>query len=143
MTPCAAPRNLASATSCSSSHPNRRKDSRARGDSEKGLRIRPEHIYQAFREFREFHRITEHPFSKKFPLIIPETNDSPAYSNQKMTGKFLSENFTPEDCIAPNYGTPFSFKSRNDQISPASAPRAPRGFLAPFFRFGPNRSRLA
>ena len=35
------------------------------------------------------------------------------------------------------------FKSRNDQISPASSPKAPRGFRAPSVRFGPNRSRLA
>ena len=35
------------------------------------------------------------------------------------------------------------FKSRNDQISPDISPKAPRGFRAPSFRFGPNRSRLA
>ena len=35
------------------------------------------------------------------------------------------------------------FKFRSDQISPASSPKAPRGFRAPSFRLGPNRSRLA
>ena len=51
--------------------------------------------------------------------------------------------FATEDWVALNYGTPFSFRSRSDQISPAISPRDPRGFLAPSFRFGPNRSRLA
>lgn len=40
------------------------------------------------------------------------------------------------------YGTS-RFKSRNDQISPAISPKAPRGFRAPSFLFGLNRSRLA
>jgi hypothetical protein len=38
-------------------------------DSKKGLRVRPEHIHQALREFAG---ITEHPFSKRFPFVIPE-----------------------------------------------------------------------
>jgi hypothetical protein len=38
-------------------------------DSKKGLRVRPEHIHQ---DLREFAGITEHPFSKRFPFVIPE-----------------------------------------------------------------------
>jgi uncharacterized protein (DUF1501 family) len=41
-------------------------------DKEKGLRVRPEHIHQALREFAG---IADHPLSKKFPLGIP-ANDS-------------------------------------------------------------------
>lgn len=38
-------------------------------DEKKGLRVRPEHIHQALREFAG---IENHPFSKKHPLAIPE-----------------------------------------------------------------------
>lgn len=38
-------------------------------DAEKGVRVRPEHIHTALREFAG---IAEHPFSKKFPLVVPE-----------------------------------------------------------------------
>lgn len=39
------------------------------GDKENGLRVRPEHIHFALREFAE---ISDHPFSERFPLAIPE-----------------------------------------------------------------------
>ena len=38
-------------------------------DTDKGLTVRPEHIHLALREFAG---ISEHPFSKKFPFVIPE-----------------------------------------------------------------------
>lgn len=38
-------------------------------DKEKGIRVRPEHIHAALREFAG---IANHPFSKKFPLGVPE-----------------------------------------------------------------------
>ena len=38
-------------------------------DEAKGVRVRPEHIHLALRQFAG---ITEHEFSKKFPLVIPE-----------------------------------------------------------------------
>lgn len=38
-------------------------------DADKGLRMRPEHIHTALREFAG---IAEHPFSKKFPLGVAE-----------------------------------------------------------------------
>ena len=38
-------------------------------DEENGMRTRPEHIHRALRELAE---IEDHPFSKKFPLKIPE-----------------------------------------------------------------------
>lgn len=38
-------------------------------DSERGIRIRPEHMH---RSLREFAGIAEHPFSKRFPLEIPK-----------------------------------------------------------------------
>jgi uncharacterized protein (DUF1501 family) len=38
-------------------------------DAEKGVRVRPEHIHTALREFAG---IAEHPFSKKFPLGVAE-----------------------------------------------------------------------
>jgi len=38
-------------------------------DPKKGLRVRPEHIHQALREFAG---INGHPFSEKFPFVIPE-----------------------------------------------------------------------
>ncbi|WP_425614937.1 DUF1501 domain-containing protein [Anatilimnocola sp. NA78] len=38
-------------------------------DAEKGVRVRPEHIHLALREFAG---IAEHPFSKKFPLGVVE-----------------------------------------------------------------------
>ncbi|MCE9606706.1 MAG: DUF1501 domain-containing protein [Planctomycetia bacterium] len=38
-------------------------------DKEKGIRVRPEHIHTALREFAG---IAEHPFSKKFPLGVVE-----------------------------------------------------------------------
>jgi hypothetical protein len=38
-------------------------------DAEKGIRVRPEHIHTALREFAG---IAEHPFSKKFPLGVAE-----------------------------------------------------------------------
>jgi hypothetical protein len=38
-------------------------------DREKGVRVRPEHIHTALREFAG---IADHPFSKKFPLDVPE-----------------------------------------------------------------------
>jgi len=38
-------------------------------DKEKGIKIRPEHIHLALREYAG---IAEHPLSKKFPLVIPE-----------------------------------------------------------------------
>ncbi len=37
-------------------------------DKEKGIRVRPEHIHEALREFAG---IAEHPLSKKFPLGVP------------------------------------------------------------------------
>ncbi len=37
-------------------------------DAEKGLRVRPEHVHFALREFAG---IEPHPFSEKFPLVIP------------------------------------------------------------------------
>ena len=40
-------------------------------DKEKGIRVRPEHIHQALREFAG---IADHAFSKKFPLGVA-TND--------------------------------------------------------------------
>ncbi len=39
-------------------------------DAEKGLRIRPEHIHLALREFAG---IEKHPFSERYPFVIPET----------------------------------------------------------------------
>lgn len=38
-------------------------------DKEKGIRVRPEHIHAALRQFAG---IAEHPFSKKFPLGVVE-----------------------------------------------------------------------
>ena len=38
-------------------------------DKEKGIKIRPEHIHTALREYAG---IAAHPLSKKFPLVIPE-----------------------------------------------------------------------
>jgi len=38
-------------------------------DAERGVRVRPEHIHHALREFAG---IADHPFSRKFPLLIPE-----------------------------------------------------------------------
>ncbi|MDB5354847.1 MAG: hypothetical protein JWN24_1300 [Phycisphaerales bacterium] len=38
-------------------------------DKDKGIRVRPEHIHAALRQFAG---IAEHPFSKKFPLGVPE-----------------------------------------------------------------------
>jgi len=38
-------------------------------DAENGVRVRPEHIHHALREFAG---IAEHPFSKKFPLGVIE-----------------------------------------------------------------------
>jgi hypothetical protein len=38
-------------------------------DAEKGIRVRPEHIHQALRQFAG---IADHPFSKKFPLGVPD-----------------------------------------------------------------------
>ncbi len=38
-------------------------------DKEKGIRVRPEHIHHALRQFAG---IAEHPFSKKFPLGVKE-----------------------------------------------------------------------
>lgn len=38
-------------------------------DKEKGLRVRPEHIHEALRQYAG---IAEHPFSKKFPLGVGE-----------------------------------------------------------------------
>jgi hypothetical protein len=38
-------------------------------DKEKGIRVRPEHIHTALRQFAG---ITDHPFSKKFPLGVVE-----------------------------------------------------------------------
>ena len=38
-------------------------------DKEKGIRVRPEHIHTALRQFAG---ITDHPFSKKFPLGVPD-----------------------------------------------------------------------
>ncbi len=39
-------------------------------DKEKGVRVRPEHIHTALREFAG---IADHPYSKKFPLGVTET----------------------------------------------------------------------
>ncbi len=39
-------------------------------DPEKGIRVRPEHIHTALREHAG---IADHPFSKRFPLKVPET----------------------------------------------------------------------
>ena len=41
----------------------------AEPDKNKALRVRPEHIHQALREFAG---IADHPYSKKYPLLIPE-----------------------------------------------------------------------
>ena len=38
-------------------------------EKEKGIKIRPEHIHTALREYAG---IAAHPLSKKFPLVIPE-----------------------------------------------------------------------
>ncbi len=38
-------------------------------DKEKGVRVRPEHIHEALRQFAG---ITDHPYSKKFPLGVAE-----------------------------------------------------------------------
>jgi hypothetical protein len=38
-------------------------------DRDKGIRVRPEHIHTALREFAG---IADHPLSKKFPLAVPE-----------------------------------------------------------------------
>jgi hypothetical protein len=38
-------------------------------DKEKGVRVRPEHIHEALREFAG---IAENPFAKKFPLGVPD-----------------------------------------------------------------------
>ena len=38
-------------------------------DTEKGIRVRPEHIHQALRQFAG---IADHPFSQKFPLGVLE-----------------------------------------------------------------------
>lgn len=38
-------------------------------DKEAGIRVRPEHIHQALREFAG---IADHPLSKKFPLGVTE-----------------------------------------------------------------------
>jgi len=38
-------------------------------DKDKGIKVRPEHIHRALREFAG---ITDHPQSKKFPLGVPE-----------------------------------------------------------------------
>jgi hypothetical protein len=37
-------------------------------DPERGIRVRPEHIHTALREFAG---IADHPFSRKFPFVIP------------------------------------------------------------------------
>ncbi|MFT5404218.1 MAG: hypothetical protein ACI9DF_003061 [Verrucomicrobiales bacterium] len=39
-------------------------------DKDNGVRVRPEHIHFALREFAG---IAEHPFSEKFPLVIPQS----------------------------------------------------------------------
>ena len=38
-------------------------------DKEKGVRVRPEHVHEALREFAG---VAEHPLAKKFPLGVPE-----------------------------------------------------------------------
>jgi hypothetical protein len=38
-------------------------------DKDNGIRVRPEHIHEALREFAG---IVDHPFSKKFPLGVPD-----------------------------------------------------------------------
>jgi uncharacterized protein (DUF1501 family) len=38
-------------------------------DKAKGIRVRPEHIHQSLRELAG---IADHPFSKKFPMTVPE-----------------------------------------------------------------------
>ena len=38
-------------------------------DKEKGIRVRPEHIHKALREFAG---IDTHAFAKQFPLDVPE-----------------------------------------------------------------------
>ena len=38
-------------------------------DKDKGIRVRPEHIHTALREYAG---IAVHPMSKQFPLVIPE-----------------------------------------------------------------------
>ncbi len=38
-------------------------------DKEKGIRVRPEHIHKALREFAQ---IDEHKFSSQFPLKVPD-----------------------------------------------------------------------
>lgn len=44
-------------------------------DAEKGVRVRPEHIHTALREFAG---IADHPHSKKFPFVVPD--------NEKLQG---------------------------------------------------------
>jgi hypothetical protein len=39
-------------------------------DKDNGIRVRPEHIHEALRQFAG---IVDHPFSKKFPLGVPDT----------------------------------------------------------------------
>ena len=38
-------------------------------DREKGIRVRPEHIHVALRELAD---IADHPFSRRFPLGVPD-----------------------------------------------------------------------
>ena len=39
------------------------------GDKDKGIRVRPEHIHEALRQYAG---IADHPLSKKFPLGVPD-----------------------------------------------------------------------
>jgi hypothetical protein len=39
-------------------------------DREKGIRVRPEHVHQALRELAG---IADHPFSRKFPLGVADS----------------------------------------------------------------------
>ncbi len=46
----------------------------AEPDKTKGLRVRPEHIHQALREFAG---IEKHPFCQRYPLVIPKEERLP------------------------------------------------------------------
>ena len=46
---------------------------------EGGVRVRPEHIHSALRDLA---RVNEHPFSKKFPLDVP--------NNERLKGLWSS-----------------------------------------------------
>ena len=49
-------------------------------DKEKGIRVRPEHVHAALREFAG---IADHPYSKKFPLVVAERERLPTFFRTK------------------------------------------------------------